>query len=177
MLNIVRHEIELVCSADAIPDQLTVDLDGLEIGDSVHIEAVAMPEGVRPVHGLDRDSTIAAIAAPRRCAKRRRLRRAATAAAAAARQQARPRQARPAARAGAHRPPGGEGAPRSKQAPMRLVVGLGNPGLRYAQATATISASWRWTRSPAATAFPAFRDRFNGELSEARHRRRASGCC
>jgi large subunit ribosomal protein L25 len=51
-----------VCSVDAIPDRLVVDLSGLEIGDSVHIEAIALPEGVRPAVGL-RDSTIASIAA------------------------------------------------------------------------------------------------------------------
>lgn len=62
ILNVIRHNIDLVCSVDAIPDRLTVDLDGLEIGDSVHIETVTMPEGVRPVLA-SRDSTIASIAA------------------------------------------------------------------------------------------------------------------
>ena len=62
ILNVIRHNIDLVCSVDAIPDRLTVDLDGLEIGDSVHIETVTMPEGVRPVLA-SRDSTIASVAA------------------------------------------------------------------------------------------------------------------
>jgi large subunit ribosomal protein L25 len=62
ILNVIRHNIDLACSVDAIPERLTVDLDGLEIGDSVHIEAVTMPEGVRPVLA-SRDSTIASIAA------------------------------------------------------------------------------------------------------------------
>jgi large subunit ribosomal protein L25 len=62
ILNIVRHGIEVVCSVDNIPDRLVVDLDGLEIGDSVHIGAVAMPEGVRPASQV-RDFTIASIAA------------------------------------------------------------------------------------------------------------------
>src|ERR1700722_10490962 len=62
ILNVIRHNIDLTCSVDAIPERLTVDLDGLEIGDSVHIEVVTMPEGVRPVLA-SRDSTIASIAA------------------------------------------------------------------------------------------------------------------
>ena len=62
ILNVIRHNIDIVCSVDAIPDRLVVDLSGLEIGDSVHIEAIALPEGVRPAVGL-RDSTIASIAA------------------------------------------------------------------------------------------------------------------
>ncbi|MGO9170547.1 MAG: 50S ribosomal protein L25/general stress protein Ctc [Rhodomicrobium sp.] len=60
-LNIVRHEIELSCPADAIPESITVDLAGLDIGDSVHISAVKLPEGVTPVIA-DRDFTVATIA-------------------------------------------------------------------------------------------------------------------
>jgi large subunit ribosomal protein L25 len=62
ILNIVRHGIEMVCSVDNIPDRLVVDLDGLDIGDSIHIGAVTMPEGARPVI-QERDFTIASIAA------------------------------------------------------------------------------------------------------------------
>ena len=62
ILNIIRHTIDISCSIDAIPDRLTVDLTGLEIGDSVHVEALTMSEGVRPVLG-SRDSTVATIAA------------------------------------------------------------------------------------------------------------------
>lgn len=61
ILNIVRHGIELRCPVDNIPDQLVVELNGLEIGDSVHISRVAMPEGCRPTI-TDRDFTIASIA-------------------------------------------------------------------------------------------------------------------
>src|SRR5438132_2052351 len=43
ILNIVRHGIEMVCSVDNIPERLIVDLDGLEIGDSIHMSAVEMP--------------------------------------------------------------------------------------------------------------------------------------
>jgi large subunit ribosomal protein L25 len=60
-LNIVRHEVEFHCPANAIPDFITVDLDGADIGDSIHISAVKLPEGVRPVI-QDRDFTIATIA-------------------------------------------------------------------------------------------------------------------
>ncbi|HTZ37970.1 MAG TPA: 50S ribosomal protein L25/general stress protein Ctc [Stellaceae bacterium] len=62
ILNIIRHTLDISCAVDAIPDRLVVDLDGLEIGDSVHIETVALPDGVRPLLS-SRDSTIASIAA------------------------------------------------------------------------------------------------------------------
>ena len=60
-LNIVRHEVEFHCPADAIPEFNTVDLAGSEIGDSIHISAVELPAGVKPVIS-DRDFTIATIA-------------------------------------------------------------------------------------------------------------------
>ena len=63
VLNIVRHEVELICSVDHIPQQITIDLAGLDIGDSVHISMVKLPEGVRPAIG-DRDFTVATIAVP-----------------------------------------------------------------------------------------------------------------
>ena len=63
VLNIVRHEIDLSCRADSIPEKLVVDLTGLEIGDSVHISHVTLPEGTTPTVA-DRDFTIATIAAP-----------------------------------------------------------------------------------------------------------------
>ena len=61
ILNIVRHGIELNCPVDSIPDHLTVSLQGLDIGDSVHISAVAIPEACRPTI-TRRDFTIASIA-------------------------------------------------------------------------------------------------------------------
>jgi large subunit ribosomal protein L25 len=61
VLNIVRHEVELHCPADAIPDAITVDLAGTDIGDSIHISAVTLPAGARPVIS-DRDFTIATVA-------------------------------------------------------------------------------------------------------------------
>ncbi|HXQ40874.1 MAG TPA: 50S ribosomal protein L25/general stress protein Ctc [Candidatus Udaeobacter sp.] len=63
VLNVVRHEVDLICSVDNIPRQIEIDLDGLDIGDSVHISMVKLPEGVRPTIS-DRDFTIATIAVP-----------------------------------------------------------------------------------------------------------------
>ena len=59
----MRHEVELRCPADAIPEELVVDLKPFDIGDSVHISHVTLPEGVRPTI-TDRDFTIATISAP-----------------------------------------------------------------------------------------------------------------
>ncbi len=60
VLNIVRHEVELLCPAGSIPSRLDADLEGLAIGDSVHISAIRLPEGAEPVI-KDRDFTIATI--------------------------------------------------------------------------------------------------------------------
>ena len=62
-LNIVRHEVELNCPSDAIPDQLDFSLAGLDIGDSIHISAITLPDGVTAVI-TDRDFTIATLVAP-----------------------------------------------------------------------------------------------------------------
>ena len=61
VLNIVRHEVEVTCPADAIPDHFEFNLEGLEIGRSVHISATKMPDGVRPTI-INRDFTVATIA-------------------------------------------------------------------------------------------------------------------
>ena len=61
VLNIVRHEVEVTCPPNNIPEQFTVDLTGLEIGRSIHISAVPLGEGVRPTI-LNRDFTVATIA-------------------------------------------------------------------------------------------------------------------
>jgi len=63
VLNVVRHTVELLCAPDNIPETLEADLTGLEIGDSIHISAIALPEGVEPTIA-DRDFTVATIAAP-----------------------------------------------------------------------------------------------------------------
>src|SRR5207342_669906 len=63
VLNVVQHEIELVCDAAHIPSEIHVPLDGLEIGDSIHISQVKLPDGVKPAID-DRDFTVATIVAP-----------------------------------------------------------------------------------------------------------------
>jgi large subunit ribosomal protein L25 len=63
VLNAVRHELEIVCDAAEIPDDIEVDLAGLDIGDSLHISAVTLPDGVTSAI-TDRDFTIATIVAP-----------------------------------------------------------------------------------------------------------------
>ena len=62
ILNIVRHTIEVVCNADAIPERIVANLAGLDINDSLHISKVTLPAGVRPA--MLRDFTVATIAAP-----------------------------------------------------------------------------------------------------------------
>ena len=81
-LNIVRHEIKLVCPADAIPEFLEGDLSGLEINDSLHISAIKLPEGVRAT--IARDFTVASVVAPSGMADERAEAAAAAAAAEAA---------------------------------------------------------------------------------------------
>jgi large subunit ribosomal protein L25 len=64
VLNIVRHEVEVTCPADAIPEVFEFSLEGLEIGRSIHISAIALPPGVKPtIQG--RDFTVATIAGHR----------------------------------------------------------------------------------------------------------------
>jgi len=63
VLNVVRHELELICDAAEIPDDVVVDLAGTDVGDSIHISAVALPQGATSAI-TDRDFTIATIAAP-----------------------------------------------------------------------------------------------------------------
>lgn len=60
-LNIVRHELELVCGVNNIPRVIEIDISKMNIGDSLHISAVALPEGVTPAI-TSRDFTIATIA-------------------------------------------------------------------------------------------------------------------
>jgi large subunit ribosomal protein L25 len=60
VLNAVRHELELVCDAAEIPEEIEISLKGLNIGDSLHISAVTLPKGVESAI-TDRDFTIATI--------------------------------------------------------------------------------------------------------------------
>jgi large subunit ribosomal protein L25 len=60
VLNVVQHQIELNCPANAIPEAIEVDLTGLDIGDAIHISTVKLPANVKPV--IERDFTIATVA-------------------------------------------------------------------------------------------------------------------
>ncbi|MEH3107263.1 MAG: 50S ribosomal protein L25/general stress protein Ctc [Sphingomonas fennica] len=63
VLNIVRHELELVCDAAEIPDDITISLEGLDVGASIHISNITLPQGAESAI-TDRDFTIATIVAP-----------------------------------------------------------------------------------------------------------------
>jgi len=63
VLNIVRHEVELICPVEAIPDHITIDMTGFEVGDSIHISHVKLPPNVTSSI-TDRDFTIATVTAP-----------------------------------------------------------------------------------------------------------------
>tara|TARA_Y100001954_G_C15642660_1_gene518466 strand:- start:262 stop:909 length:648 start_codon:yes stop_codon:yes gene_type:complete len=63
VLNIVRRKVELKCPTESIPKELVVDLDGLDIGSSIKISAIKLPENVKPTI-IGRDFVIATVAAP-----------------------------------------------------------------------------------------------------------------
>lgn len=63
VLNIVRHDLELTCDNDKIPDDIQIDVSGFDIGDSIHISNVKLPKGSESKI-TDRDFTIATIVAP-----------------------------------------------------------------------------------------------------------------
>jgi large subunit ribosomal protein L25 len=63
VINLVRHEIEFLCSPDHIPQSVEVDLTGLDIGGSIHISAIKLPEGATPTI-RERDFTLVTIGAP-----------------------------------------------------------------------------------------------------------------
>jgi large subunit ribosomal protein L25 len=63
VLNIVRHELELLCPNADIPEEIEIDVTGKEIGDAIHISEVTLPKGVKSVI-TDRDFTIATLIAP-----------------------------------------------------------------------------------------------------------------
>jgi large subunit ribosomal protein L25 len=63
VLNVVRHEVEVYCTPETVPEKFEIDLTGLTIGDTIHWSAVKAPPGIRPVIA-DRDFTIATIAPP-----------------------------------------------------------------------------------------------------------------
>ena len=63
VLNVVRHELELICDATKIPDDIQIDVTGFDVGDSIHISNVTLPAGSESKI-TDRDFTIATIVAP-----------------------------------------------------------------------------------------------------------------
>jgi|TARA_B110000285_G_scaffold136513_2_gene152902 large subunit ribosomal protein L25 len=63
VLNIVRRKVELKCPAEKIPEEIIVDLKGLEIGTSIKISSITLPENVNPTI-IGRDFVIATVAAP-----------------------------------------------------------------------------------------------------------------
>ena len=64
ILNVVRHEVSLLCRAQSIPNEIELDIVDADIGDSLHASQVVLPEGVK-LSIQDRDFTIATIAAPK----------------------------------------------------------------------------------------------------------------
>ncbi len=63
VLNVVRHDLDLVCEVDKIPSEIEIDVTGKEVGDSIHISEVVLPEGSESAI-TDRDYTIATLVAP-----------------------------------------------------------------------------------------------------------------
>ncbi len=62
-VNLVLHSVEVMAPADAIPESITIDLAGLDFHDSVHISAIKLPEGCRPVSSKA-DLTVVTIVPP-----------------------------------------------------------------------------------------------------------------
>ncbi|MCB5424446.1 50S ribosomal protein L25/general stress protein Ctc [Altererythrobacter sp. CC-YST694] len=63
VLNVVRHELDLICDPELIPSEIEIDVTGREVGDSIHISSVKLPKGAASAI-TDRDFTIATIVAP-----------------------------------------------------------------------------------------------------------------
>ncbi|PKP65412.1 MAG: 50S ribosomal protein L25 [Alphaproteobacteria bacterium HGW-Alphaproteobacteria-7] len=63
VLNVVRHELDLLCPNANIPEEIQIDVTGKDVGDAIHISEVALPKGVTSVI-TDRDFTIATLVAP-----------------------------------------------------------------------------------------------------------------
>ena len=63
MLNIVLHSLEVTCSVEAIPEEILIDLDGIEMGESIHTEGLKISGGAVMTHS-ERDITIATLVAP-----------------------------------------------------------------------------------------------------------------
>ena len=108
VLNLVRHEIEFLCSPDNIPQQVVVDIAGLDIGGSIHISQVELPQGATPT-SREANFTVVTIGAP--SGLKAEMEAAAQAAAAAAAAPAAGAPGAPAAGAAAGAPAAGGAAP------------------------------------------------------------------
>ncbi len=64
VLQLVEAEIEVICRADSIPEEIVVSVAALDIGESVHLSDVKLPEGVKPAV-TDRDLTIVSVVSTR----------------------------------------------------------------------------------------------------------------
>ena len=62
VLNIVVHDLELICDAAHIPDEISISLAGLEVGDTIHISNITLPAGAKAA--ASEDLTLATIVAP-----------------------------------------------------------------------------------------------------------------
>ncbi|MDQ6996328.1 MAG: 50S ribosomal protein L25/general stress protein Ctc [Mariprofundus sp.] len=63
LLDMVRHSLEVSCRADSIPDQIEVDCANMEIGDTIHVEDILLPEGAEVLH--DVNFTVLNLSAPK----------------------------------------------------------------------------------------------------------------
>lgn len=62
-LNVVHHEIEVLCSPDRIPEKFEISLEGLQVGEAVHLSDLKLPEGVKAASS-EKDFAIASVAVP-----------------------------------------------------------------------------------------------------------------
>ncbi len=63
IVNIIRHSLEVICPADSIPSEITIDLSGLDAGHAIHLTDITLPKGVVAAHA-DRDNTLVSIVVP-----------------------------------------------------------------------------------------------------------------
>lgn len=66
VLNMVRHELQVACRMNDIPHEINVDVSTLEMGDSLHIEEVTLPAGVRVINTSGKNFTVVTVNAPKK---------------------------------------------------------------------------------------------------------------